>query len=97
MLEALFTGIVPSAVQLVRKQLTETVPTCNHNLVTSCFNLLDSLIKPYLGQEGEQLRRLLAQAGHIITWVPCMHNCAVLCGGPPVAITVVAATACMDP
>lgn len=51
-LAALFSGIVPDAVQLVRKQLKETVPTCNHNLVASCFSLMDSLVKPYLGQEG---------------------------------------------
>lgn len=51
-LEALFQGVVPDAVQLVRKQLKETVPTCNHNLVMSCFNLMDSLLQPYLGQEG---------------------------------------------
>jgi hypothetical protein len=52
-LESLFRGIVPSAMQLVRKQLKETVPTCNHNLVMSCFNLMDSLLKPYIGHEGE--------------------------------------------
>lgn len=51
-LAGLFSGIVPDALQLVRKQLKETVPTCNHNLVASCFNLMDSLVKPYLGQEG---------------------------------------------
>lgn len=52
-LEALFKGIVLDAVQLVRKQLKATVPTCNHNLVMSCFNLMDSLLKPYMGHEGE--------------------------------------------
>lgn len=52
-LEALFKGVVPDAVQLVRKQLKETVPTCNHNLVMSCFNLIDSLVQSYLGQKGE--------------------------------------------
>lgn len=51
-LAALFGSIVPDAMQLVRKQLKETVPTCNHNLVMSCFNLMDSLLQPYIGQEG---------------------------------------------
>lgn len=50
---ALFLGLVPDALHLVRKQLRETVPTCNHNLVTSCFNLMDALLRPYLQQEGE--------------------------------------------
>jgi hypothetical protein len=54
-LSALFDGIVPDALALVRKQLHETVPTCNHNLVTSCFNLMEALLKPYVcgSQEGE--------------------------------------------
>lgn len=64
-LEALFRGIVPDAVQLVRKQLKETVPTCNHNLVMSCFNLMDSLLKPYQGQEGECKERML----HPVPWM----------------------------
>lgn len=51
-LEALFHGLVLEAVHLVRKQLKETVPTCNHNLVMSCFNLMDSLMEPYMSQEG---------------------------------------------
>jgi hypothetical protein len=51
-LEALFNGLVLEAVHLVRRSLKETVPTCNHNLVMSCFNLMDSLMKPYMGQEG---------------------------------------------
>lgn len=54
-LAALFDGIVPDALDLVRKQLKETVPTCNHNLVMSCFNLMDSLMQPYISREGAQL------------------------------------------
>jgi hypothetical protein len=52
-LAALFRGLVPDALQLVRRQLHETVPTCDHNLVASCFNLMDALMRPWLGQDGE--------------------------------------------
>ncbi|KAF6265909.1 dynein heavy chain 2 [Scenedesmus sp. NREL 46B-D3] len=51
-LSALFNAVVPDALQLVRKQLRETVATTNHNLVMSCFNLMDAMLKPYVGQEG---------------------------------------------
>lgn len=52
MLSALFRDIVPDALQLVRKKLHETVPTTNHSLVMSCFNVMDAMLKPYAGQEG---------------------------------------------
>lgn len=52
-LSALFNAVVPDALQLVRKKLKETVATTNHNLVLSCFNLMDAMLKLYVGQEGE--------------------------------------------
>eukprot|EP00878_Enallax_costatus_P042718 GHUV01050169.1.p3 GENE.GHUV01050169.1~~GHUV01050169.1.p3 ORF type:complete len:212 (+),score=63.86 GHUV01050169.1:92-727(+) len=51
-LSSLFNGVVPEALHLVRKKLRETVPTTNHGLVMSCFNLMDAMLKPYVGQEG---------------------------------------------
>jgi hypothetical protein len=52
-LSGLFSAVVPDALQLVRKKLRETVATTNHNLVMSCFNLMDAMLKPYVGKEGE--------------------------------------------
>jgi len=37
-------ALVPGCIALVRKQLRETVPTITHNLVTSFFRLMDSLL-----------------------------------------------------
>jgi hypothetical protein len=73
-LAALFGGIVPDAIQLVRKQLKETVPTCNHNLVMSCFNLMDSLLQPYVGQEGAAPISLRVSATPIVYILP-YHHC----------------------
>lgn len=51
-LSTLFSILVPEALQLVRKKLRETVPTTNHSLVMGCFNLMDSMLRPYISQEG---------------------------------------------
>lgn len=78
-LAALFGGIVPDAIQLVRKQLKETVPTCNHNLVMSCFNLMESLLQPYIGQEGAapKLSAQVSSTPKVYT-CPC-HHCQLPC------------------
>ncbi|WIA11828.1 hypothetical protein OEZ85_011917 [Tetradesmus obliquus] len=76
-LSSVFAALVPDALQLVRKKLRETVATTNHNLVMSCFNLMDAMLKPYMGQEGlpvaastaEQLPRVLPSLMlFAITW-----------------------------
>jgi hypothetical protein len=72
-LAALFGGIVPDAIQLVRKQLKETVPTCNHNLVMSCFNLMDSLLQPYIGQEGAAPISAQVSSTPTVYTCPCHH------------------------
>lgn len=52
MLCTIFNAIVPEGVRYVRRSLKETVATVNHNLIAGCFNIMDSLIKPYIRVEG---------------------------------------------
>ncbi len=40
--------------RFIRRNLKETVATVNNNLVASCFNVMDSLIHPWLRHEGER-------------------------------------------
>lgn len=46
-------ALIPSAVQYVRRNVKETVSTVDHNLIMSCFNLMDALILPYSRKEGQ--------------------------------------------
>jgi dynein heavy chain, axonemal len=56
-LRAIFEGVVPECARFVKKALKETVATVPHNLVSSCFNIMDSLIKPYAARsEGKPYR-----------------------------------------
>lgn len=69
-LATLFSAIVPEAIQLVRRQLKETVATCNHNLVVSCFNLMDALLLQYTGQEGNEWRCTQAKTSGALEETP---------------------------
>lgn len=44
---------VPEGLRFVRRHLKETVTTVNNNLVTNCFNVMDSLVAPWVRVEGE--------------------------------------------
>jgi hypothetical protein len=48
-LGVLVRALLPEGLALVRKQLKETVPSSQHALVASCFNLMDALLRPYVG------------------------------------------------
>lgn len=45
-LAAMFQALVPDAIYYLRRNLKETVTTVDHNLVLSCFRLMDSLVRP---------------------------------------------------
>ncbi|GMH32802.1 hypothetical protein BSKO_00636 [Bryopsis sp. KO-2023] len=47
-------ALIPTCVKFVRKNLKETLPTVDHNLCMSCFNLMDSLVRCYKRGEGEE-------------------------------------------
>eukprot|EP00798_Chlamydomonas_sp_ICE-L_P022533 gene22533-29660_t len=51
-LQEIFMALVPESLRFVRRNLKETVATVAHNLVMSCFNLVDSLVRPYIRTEG---------------------------------------------
>lgn len=46
--------LIPTAIKFVRRNLKETLATVDHNLIMSCFNIFDSMIKPYRRVEGEE-------------------------------------------
>lgn len=48
----MFRALVPDGLRFVRKSLKETVATVNSNLVAACFNVMDSLLAPYVRTEG---------------------------------------------
>jgi dynein heavy chain len=45
-------ALLPAGLPLVRKTLKETVATVNNNLVTSCLNVMDALLAPWIRPEG---------------------------------------------
>ena len=53
MLTRMFRALVPEGLRFVRRNLKETVATVPHNLVMSCFSVMDSLVKPYVRGEGD--------------------------------------------
>ncbi|GAX80571.1 hypothetical protein CEUSTIGMA_g8008.t1 [Chlamydomonas eustigma] len=52
MLSEIFNALVPEGLRFVRRNLKETVATVNNNLVASCFNVMDSLLFPFIRREG---------------------------------------------
>lgn len=52
LLKSLFELLVPEGLRFIRRNLKETVATVNNNLVASCFNVMDSLVLPYVRTEG---------------------------------------------
>jgi len=51
LLADMFAALVPEGLRFLRRNLKETVTTVNNNLVASCFNVMDSLIRPYVRTE----------------------------------------------
>ncbi|GLC56009.1 hypothetical protein PLESTB_001054700 [Pleodorina starrii] len=53
LLADIFNGLVPEGLRVLRRSLKETVATVNNNLVSSCFGLMDSLLKAFERGEGQ--------------------------------------------
>lgn len=48
LLSRLWSALVPDAVRFVRKGVKEAVPSVDNALVMACFNIMDSLLKPFV-------------------------------------------------
>ncbi|KXZ54227.1 hypothetical protein GPECTOR_5g319 [Gonium pectorale] len=49
----IFNAVVPEGLRFLRRSLKETVATVNNNIVSSCFSLMDALLKGFERGEGQ--------------------------------------------
>ncbi len=76
LLEQIFLALVPEGLRFIRRNLKETVASVSNNLVMSCFNVMDSLVHPYIRHEGEKLNTVSPGSSY---YYAGMLACASLC------------------